>query len=129
MELSELRLELEGVNKELLSLIRKRRRLAGEIQKFKRKEGRQTYDPARERELFTALKDELSELSLGELGAFSLLMEDQAGEGYPKWSQGEHRGSAKGLGINPLLLLLFYPDKINVDSLPYELKKEFKNLL
>lgn len=129
MSLFTLRLELENLNENILKLFHERKTISGNIQKVKSDTGSKTFDPAREIQLFKVLAPELSKLSLKELFAFSLLMEDHAGSAYPAWSDGVQyqQGSAskERPGINPLLLLLFHPEKIKVDTL----KNEYRNLI
>lgn len=134
MSLEKFRADLESTNKKILSLIETRRKIVGDIQRVKSNLGSDKYDPKRELELFISLRGFLEKLSLKELLSFSLLMEDQAGIGYPEWSQLVHLVPQKerlpeksqieqySSKINPLLLLLFYPDKIKVDYLKIEFK-------
>jgi chorismate mutase len=110
--LAQLREALAQLNSELFLTIIERRSLCIKIQEFKETGGRfSSYDPTREKEVFTLHVDEIKKLTLKELLAFSLLMEDQAQAyapgSYPSWSQCTHLiHSQKELieMINPLLL-------------------------
>lgn len=125
-ELESLRNELQQINLELFKLIKRRRDIGAQIQSLKSSQSKPTYDPNRELSLFKQNGELYASLSLGELGVFSLLMETQAGGDYPEWSKGAHLvDTSNAPCLNPLMLLLFYPEKIMVD----DLKSEFKNLV
>lgn len=112
--LAQLREALAQVNSEFFLNVKERRALCIRIQEFKVIEGRfSSYDPAREKELFLLQKDQIKELTLKELLAFSLIMEDQAMAmapgSYPAWSQFIHLVAPNKETIemiNPLLLKL-----------------------
>lgn len=126
MTLEKLREQLQETNKRILSLLAQRKTLAKKIQIKKEDQGMGRFDPKRELALFSSLDKDLQALSLKELALFSLMMEAHAGKGYPEWSKGEHLiDYREGELINPLLLLLFHPEKLNVDGL----KEEYKFLL
>lgn len=99
-------------------MLSERRAVALRIQELKENTGRYShYDPEREFELFKSLENELKDLSLKELLAFSLIMEDQATAmapgSYPSWSQFSHLGEpSKDLAgmVNPLLLKVSHPE-------------------
>jgi chorismate mutase len=109
---------LEQLNTHFFLLICERRNIAMKIQESKDAPGRfPHFDPERERELFTKIQSDLKELSIKELLAFSLIMEDQAMAmapgAYPAWSQGAHLAVATGelfTLINPLLLKFTHPE-------------------
>jgi chorismate mutase len=110
--LAPLRERLAQLNSEFFIIMTERRSIALKIQDLKENKGRYShYDPEREMALFVKLEKEIKELSLKELLAFSLIMEDQAMAmapgSYPGWSQSCHLiDPAKELTsmINPLLL-------------------------
>jgi chorismate mutase len=116
--LAQLREALAQTNSEFFMNLKERRALCVKIQDFKEQGGRYShYDPEREKALFTQLSIELKELSLKELLAFSLVMEDQAMAmapgSYPTWSQHSHLTEQKKEMyemINPLLLKTSKPD-------------------
>ena len=116
--LAQLRESLAQLNSEFFLSLKERRTVCVKIQEFKRGEGRYAhYDPDREKQLFLILKTQLLELSLKELLAFSLVMEDQAQAfapgAYPNWSTGVHLvDSQRDLleMINPLLLKITHPE-------------------
>lgn len=116
--LAQLREILAQQNSEFFLTLKERRAICIKIQEFKVSgEKYSHYDPAREKEVFTLLKDELKELSIKELLAFSLVMEDQAQAfapgAYPSWSQGIHlTQSDRELVemINPLLIKVTHPE-------------------
>lgn len=129
-DLGKLRSELATINKSLLETIELRKATAQKIQEIKDSTGKIKYDPQREYDLFMSMRVEIGKLSDLELQAFSLLMQDHAGIGYPCWSQGEHlREDQDELKLNPLLLLIFRPAKLNLDALKDEFSSEFRKLL
>ncbi len=99
-------------------MLSERRAVALKIQELKDHSGRYShYDPEREADLFKKLTPEIKELSLKELLAFSLIMEDQATAmapgSYPSWSQSCHLSEpSKDLAsmVNPLLLKASHPE-------------------
>lgn len=99
-------------------MLSERRAVALKIQELKDHNGRYShYDPEREADLFKTLAAEVKELSLKELLAFSLIMEDQATAmapgSYPSWSQSCHLAEpSKDLAgmVNPLLLKVRHPE-------------------
>ncbi len=116
--LAELREALAQANSELFLTLSERRKLCVKIQEFKESKGRYShYDPEREKTLFQHFQKDLSELSLRELLAFSLIMEDHAMAmapgSYPAWSQHTHLAGHKNElfeMINPLLLKISHPN-------------------
>ena len=116
--LSQLRERLAQLNSELFLTMKERRILSVQIQSSKDSSGRYShYDPEREKELFTQLEAEIKTLSLKELLAFSLIMEDHAMAmapgSYPSWSQACHVSSPKhdlAEMINPMLLKMSHPN-------------------
>ncbi len=110
--LAQYREALAQTNSEFFLLLAERRTLSLKIQELKTGYGRYAhYDPERELLIFTQMRASLTELSLKELLAFSLIMEDQAMAlapgSYPSWSQGSHLTElSKEIWsmINPLLL-------------------------
>lgn len=117
-ELEQLREALLQSNSEFFFNLSERRKLCIAIQEVKGTTGRFShYDPEREKIVFTHFKQQLSSLSLRELLAFSLVMEDHAlamaPGSYPAWSQRLHLSSQpKDLHemINPLMLKISHPD-------------------
>jgi len=117
-ELSLLRESLAQVNEQLFLIIQKRRSVTLKIQDFKDSSGRYPfYDPKHEKKIFLHFMEELKKLSMKELLAFSLIMEDQAmafAPGtYPVWSEHVHltRYSQNLFEmINPLMLKMAHPD-------------------
>ncbi len=115
--LAQLREALAQANSELFLTLKERRALCVRIQEFKELKGRYAhYDPEREIEVFNLAKESMLELSLKELLAFSLIMEDQATAmapgSYPNWSMGSHLSNSKKElfeMINPLLIKMTHP--------------------
>ena len=115
LALTELRVALDQVNQQWLSLVQRRRELVGQIQAAKQKNSLPTFDHSREASLFAASAVVLAPLHLKELLAFSLLMEAHAGspENYPAWSEGVHLTELPLKDfhrINPVLLKLVRPE-------------------
>lgn len=116
--LAQLREALAQKNSEFFYNLGERRSLCLKIQELKDDQGRYShYDPAREKEVFELLKNEINELTLKELLAFSLIMEDQAMAmapgSYPAWSQKIHLINPRPdlfEMINPLLLKVSRPE-------------------
>jgi chorismate mutase len=116
--LSQLRERLAQLNSELFLTLGERRTLCLQIQNEKDSSGRYAhYDPERERDLFGQFQNEIKELSLKELLAFSLIMEDHAMAmapgSYPSWSQCCHVANPKkelAEMINPLMLKISHPN-------------------
>ena len=112
-----LREALAQKNSEFFLNLSERRALCLKIQEFKEVGGRYShYDPAREKEVFELLKTEIKELTMKELLAFSLIMEDHATAmapgSYPSWSSHVHLTQMKGEMtemMNPLLLKYTHP--------------------
>ena len=128
--LQSLRSRLTELNSILLNTLAQRRETAAKIQDIKLHKGAKKYDPQREYELFLSMRGELEPLSDLELEAFSLLMQDHAGVGYPQWNRGDHLiHENEGPKLNPLLLLIFRPAKLNLDALKDEFSSEFRKLL
>jgi chorismate mutase len=117
-DLEQLREALLQTNSEFFFTLSERRKLCIAIQELKGATGRFShYDPEREKIVFTHFKTQLATLSLRELLAFSLVMEDHAlamaPGSYPNWSQRYHLTSApKEIHdmINPLMLKVSHPD-------------------
>jgi chorismate mutase len=117
-DLEQLREALLQSNSEFFLTLSERRKLCIAIQEVKGATGRFShYDPEREKIVFNHFKPQLSTLSLRELLAFSLVMEDHAlamaPGSYPAWSQRYHLSSPpKDLHemINPLMLKISHPD-------------------
>jgi chorismate mutase len=113
-----LREKLIQLNTQYFQIISERRAVSLKVQELKSESGRYSnYDPDREKVVFEHLKNEISILSLKEVLAFSLIMEDQAialePGSYPTWSSGVHIRSRSGelYGmINPILLKISHPD-------------------
>ena len=117
-DLAQFREALAQLNSEFFLLLKERRALCLKIQELKKpNHSYQHYDPEREKTLFTQLSSELKNLSLKELLAFSLIMEDQAMAmapgSYPNWSQKIHllfKNDEIQSQINPLLLKICKPN-------------------
>lgn len=116
--LAQLREALAQLNSEFFLTLGERRNLCLKIQEFKEGQGQYPhYDPTREKDVFALFGKELKELTLKELLAFSLIMEDHAQAfapgSYPSWSQRVHLTSSRGElieMINPLLLKHSHPE-------------------
>lgn len=116
--LANFRERLAQLNSEFFMMLSERRAVALKIQELKENSGRYShYDPERELDLFKKLSSEFSDLSLKELLAFSLIMEDQATAmapgSYPSWSMSCHlQEPSKDLAsmVNPLLLKISHPE-------------------
>lgn len=118
-KLSQFREEMAQLNSEFFLLLSERRKISVRIQQLKNGEtGKYShYDPERERELFKQFESSLKELTIKELLAFSLIMEDQACAmapgAYPSWSTGTHLlESERDLFqmMNPMLLKVSHLD-------------------
>lgn len=116
--LLQVREALLHLNAQFFLIISDRRTLSLKLQELKNQTGRYAhYDPDRELVIFNQMKSEVCRLSLKELLAFSLIMEDQAMAmapgSYPAWSSGVHLATPsdglQGL-VNPLLLKIGHPD-------------------
>lgn len=120
-DLAQLREALAQLNSEYFLTIAERRHLCVKIQEFKESKGRFShYDPDREKEIFGLLQTQLKNITMKELLAFSLIMEDQAMAmapgSYPTWSTKVHLVNPKGdlfEMINPLMLKISHPDFFN----------------
>jgi chorismate mutase len=126
-QLKSLRSQLETVNDQFFSLLKKRKSLVHQIQS--QKEIKSSYDLNRELELFKSQENTLSGFSQVELYIYSLIIEEQAhsyNESYPRWSFKEHLNTSDPKnhldGTNPLLLALF--DKKSYSLL--NIKSEFQ---
>lgn len=116
--LSQMRERLAQINSELFLTLAERRTLSVQIQSAKGASGRYShYDPEREKELFAQVEPDIKKLSLKELLAFSLIMEDHAMAmapgSYPSWSQATHVTNPKhdlAEMVNPLLLKISHPN-------------------
>lgn len=117
-ELAQLREALAQLNSELFLTFAERRRLTVKIQEYKGASGRYShYDPEREKTIFTLFQPQLKTLSLKELLAFSLIMEDHAMAmapgSYPAWSTMTHLQNPKKELIemvNPLMIKASRPE-------------------
>lgn len=117
-ELEQLREALLQANSEFFLTLSERRKLCIAIQEIKGGSGRFShFDPEREKIVFAHFSRELKGLSLRELLAFSLVMEDHAlamaPGSYPNWSQKNHLavpGRDIQEMINPLMLKVSHPD-------------------
>lgn len=127
-ELAQLREALAQLNSEFFLTIGERRSITVKIQEYKNSQGRYShYDPDREKEIFALFNDQLKGLSLKELLAFSLIMEDHAMAmapgSYPAWSSSPHTVNGSGElfeMINPLMLKVSRPDFFNRLALSQE---------
>ena len=116
--LAQLREALAQANSEFFFNLKERRSLCVKIQDFKEQQGRYShFDPEREQGVFTHVLKELKLLSIKELLAFSLVMEDHAMAmapgSYPTWSQFTHLVDPKKEMfemINPLLIKVSHPE-------------------
>ena len=133
--LAQLREALAQTNSELFLTIMERRKICVKVQEYKEHKGRYShYDPEREKEVFTKLKTEIKDLTIKELLAFSLIMEDQAQAfapgAYPTWSLRSHLKESKNEifeMINPLILKISHPEmysklQLNID---FDFLKDF----
>ncbi len=115
-KISDLRTENKKIYLNLIELFVKRRDIVKQIVLLKDlKKLDNFYDPLFEKELFTELKPSLGKLSIKELLAVSLLIEDHVGEehGYPQWSDKFHLReiNAKKFDlINPIMLKIIRPE-------------------
>ena len=133
--LAQYREALLQLNSEFFLTVGERRRLSVKIQEFKTSEGRYShFDPEREKEIFQLFQTQLKSLSLKELLAFSLIMEDHAMAmapgSYPAWSSMIHLSNPKNEMIemiNPLMLKASRPESFNRLNLSAEFSflKEF----
>lgn len=116
--LAQFRESLLQLNTQLCMIVSERRFVSQRIQDLKGDSGRYArFDPEREKVIFEQLKEHLSELTIKELLAFSLIMEDQAMAmapgSYPSWSTYVHLASPvkEPYGqINPLLIKVTHPE-------------------
>ncbi|MBA2406170.1 MAG: chorismate mutase [Bdellovibrionales bacterium] len=133
--LSQYREALLQLNSEFFLMLSERRALSLKVQETKSGTGRYShFDPEREKVLFDKLKNEMKGLSIKELLAFSLIMEDQAMAmapgSYPTWSSGIHLTEVSrelyGM-LNPLLLKSSHPElfaRLNLNA-EFSFLKEF----
>lgn len=120
-ELAQLREALAQLNSELFLTFAERRNLTVKIQEYKGSTGRYShFDPEREKEIFNFFQTQLKNLTVKELLAFSLIMEDHAMAmapgSYPAWSNTVHLLSPKKElleMVNPLMLKVARPDSFN----------------
>lgn len=127
-DLAQLREALAQLNSEFFLTIAERRNLTVKIQEFKDSTGRYShYDPDREKEIFSLFQEQMKSLSMKELLAFSLVMEDHAMAmapgSYPAWSNMSHLANPKRElyeMINPLMLKFARPDFFNRLTLSQE---------
>lgn len=117
-QLHQLRQELLATNEKLIQSMLQRKEQVHAIQEIKILDGKNIFCPNREVELFTALKNQLTELSLRELLSLSLIIEEDARSFsntkniYPAWSEGEHLQIAPTKlfeQINPIMLKVIRP--------------------
>lgn len=128
MAITTLRSELISITNNIVSLISQRKSLVAKIQEIKQSENLNTFIPTREAEVYKLLESELKNFSDRELLSISLLIEEQAGENYPQWSQGIHLESRTNKLIdliNPLMLLILRPTSFKMLTL----KKEYQELI
>ena len=128
MAITTLRSELISITKNIISFISQRKDLVAKIQEIKQSENLNTFIPSREAEVYKMLESELKNFSDKELLSISLLIEEQAGESYPQWSQGTHLESRTNKLIdliNPLMLLILRPTSFKMLTL----KKEYQELI
>lgn len=119
--LSQYREALLQLNSQFFQILSERRATSLRIQELKDVSGRYShFDPEREKVLFQQMSPELKELTLKELLAFSLVMEDQAMAmapgSYPTWSNSVHiHEPSRDLVnmINPILLKITHPELFN----------------
>ncbi len=116
-DLAQLREALAQTNSEFILTLEERRKLCLQIQTLKDRSGVSHYDPEQEKRIFSQGSTQLKKLSLKELLAFSLVMEDQAQAmapgTYPAWSSRVHLKESQGdlfELINPLLLKIVKPE-------------------
>ena len=122
-----LREEVTKLNECLMTLIENRKSVITKIQSLKDAQNIESFDIERERFMFNHLRGSLMVLSKKELLAFSLMMESQAGESYPKWSEFEHLSEHNHFFhemINPLLVKLL----MHSDFEKLSLNKQFSAL-
>ncbi len=123
--LAQYREALLQLNSQFFQILSERRATSLRIQELKDVSGRYShFDPDREKALFEHMAYELKDLTLKELLAFSLVMEDQAMAmapgSYPAWSSSVHlEDPARDLMnmINPILLKITHPELFNRLSL------------
>lgn len=126
--LSQYREALLQLNTQLFLMIAERRVISLKIQEMKQESGRFShFDPEREKGLFDQMKEEIKNLTIKELLAFSLVMEDQAMAmapgSYPTWSTGIHLTEPSRepyTMMNPLLLKTSHPELFSRLSLNAE---------
>jgi chorismate mutase len=127
-DFAQIREALAQLNSELFLTISERRILTIKIQEFKPSAGRYShYDPERERDIFYLFSTQLKGLTIKEVLAFSLIMEDQAMAmapgSYPAWSTYSHLlNPAREIFemVNPLLLKIVRPEFFNRLTLSHE---------
>ena len=133
--LSQFREVLMQLNSEFFLMLSERRAVSLKIQELKGGSGRYShFDPEREKLIFEHMREEMKGVSIKELLAFSLIMEDQASAmapgSYPHWStevhliQPSHELYAQ---INPLLLKNSRPElflRLDLNS-DFSFLKEF----
>jgi chorismate mutase len=133
--LAQYREALAQANSEFFYLLGERRSLCLKVQEYKAPQGKyQHFDPKREVDLFAASLEQLKKLSLKELFAFSLIMEDQAMAmapgSYPNWSTRIHLSQGQNdlyEMINPLMLNSTHPElfaKLNLAA-DFQYLKDF----
>jgi len=128
MAITSLRSDLFELTSTLISMINSRRDIVSSIQENKKTLNLGAFDVVREKTIFTNLKPKLVDFSNKELLALSLMIESQAGDLYPHWSEGEHLNEAAALieqQINPVLLLILNPASFKM----LDLKREYKEII
>jgi hypothetical protein len=120
-KLAFLRETLAQLNSEFFLTLSQRRSITLNIQDLKESKGHFShFDPEKEKEVFILIKDQLCSLSIKELLAFSLVMEDQAMAmapgSYPTWSNFIHLTSHHNElyeMANPIMLKVARPEFFN----------------
>lgn len=131
-DIPSLRKELKTLSEEFFLFLEQRRSLVSSIQATKDNSKQYfCFDPKYEATLFTKQSESLSKLSLKELYAYSLILEDHANVSngsYPEWSIQPHldeKNHEQMSGINPILLAVTHKDLY--DQLL--INDEFKSIL
>lgn len=116
-ELNHLRHELLAINQQFFHIIEQRKDLVHAIQSQKFSAGQTVFCPEREWELFNQLANELKRLSIRELLAFSLVIEEDArsfNDTYPAWSEGQHLARDRHQNITQNIIELINPILLKV---------------
>ena len=102
--LASLREHLIELNEQLFSVLTLRQALVSQI----REQKNSAWSPERERFIFSRYVKATPDYNVKQDLIYSLIIEQQAGQGYPRWSEGEHLTHAPTQleqQLNPLLLL------------------------